>query len=35
MARLFLKIDPSEIQNPGERKVAEALVAAVVSLSPE
>ena len=26
MARLFPKIDPSEIENPGERKVAEALV---------
>jgi hypothetical protein len=26
MARLFPKIDPSEIDNPGERKVAEALV---------
>lgn len=27
MARLFPKIEPSEIENPGERKVAEALVA--------
>ena len=26
MARLFPKIDPSEIENPGERKVAQALV---------
>ena len=26
MARLFPKIDPSEIENPGERKVAEALI---------
>ena len=26
MARLFPKIEPSEIENPGERKVAEALV---------
>jgi len=26
MARLFPKIDPKEIENPGERKVAQALV---------
>jgi hypothetical protein len=26
MARLFPKIDASEIDNPGERKMAEALV---------
>ena len=31
MARLFPKIDPSEIQNPGERKVAEALVSQLPS----
>ena len=31
MARLFPKIEPSEIENPGERKVAEALVAQIAS----
>ena len=31
MARLFPKIDPSEIQNPGERKVAVALVSQLPS----
>ena len=31
MARLFPKIDPSEIENPGERKVAEALVSQLPS----
>ena len=31
MARLFPKIDPSEIENPGERKVAEALVSQLSS----
>ncbi len=31
MARLFPKIDPSEIDNPGERKVAEALVSQLAS----
>jgi hypothetical protein len=31
MARLFPKIDPSEIDNPGERKVAEALVGQLAS----
>jgi hypothetical protein len=31
MARLFPKIDPAEIENPGERKVAEALVGQLAS----
>lgn len=31
MARLFPKIDPSEIENPGERKVATALVSQIPS----
>ena len=31
MARLFPKIDPSEIDKPGERKVAEALVSQLAS----
>ncbi|MBL8199867.1 MAG: NERD domain-containing protein [Chromatiales bacterium] len=31
MARLFPKIEPSEIENPGERKVAEALISQLPS----